>query len=118
MPAETATSDMVRRRLEKVCAFWLVAQILLPFTAPFQAYNLSDDGSNDSTSASSSSVDLADTLVASLATATGRLKLAPLPMPSVSNSITASFRVVIASRGAPATRSDCDYSASPTILRL
>jgi hypothetical protein len=30
------------RHLEKLCAFWLVAQILLPFTAPFPICDLSD----------------------------------------------------------------------------
>jgi hypothetical protein len=30
------------RRVEKFCAFWLVAQILLPFTAPFPICDLSD----------------------------------------------------------------------------
>ena len=30
------------RRFEKFCAFWLVAQIVLPFTAPFPTCDLSD----------------------------------------------------------------------------
>lgn len=30
------------RRFEKFCALWLVAQILLPFTAPFPICDLSD----------------------------------------------------------------------------
>ena len=30
------------RRFEKLCALWLVAQILLPFTAPFPVFDLSD----------------------------------------------------------------------------
>src|SRR5580700_1026360 len=33
---------MMFRMLKRLCAFWLVAQVLLPFTAPFPTCDLSD----------------------------------------------------------------------------
>jgi hypothetical protein len=68
------------RGLGRFCALWLVAQILLPFTAPFPTCDLSDVlGGAQHHSAplapSSSRADGDYTLAPPLATTAGRLKL-------------------------------------------
>src|ERR1700732_1805042 len=111
------------RRLGRFCALWLIAQILLPFTAPFPTCDLSDFlGSTQHHSAplapSSSRADGDYAFAPPLATTDGRLKIV----------VVSSLDVLGVSRNAPVIAIGRSLAApgggrqrpknQPTVLRL
>jgi hypothetical protein len=111
------------RRLGRFCALWLVAQILLPFTAPFPTCDLSDFlGSAQHHSAplapSNSRADGDYAFAPPLATTGGRLKIV----------VVSSLDVLGAGRNAPVIAIGRPFAAvdsgrlrpqnQPTVLRL
>jgi hypothetical protein len=111
------------RRLGRFCALWLVAQILLPFTAPFPTCDLSDVlGGAQHHSAplapSSSRADGDYAFAPPLATTSGRLKLVVVSSLDVSSVVGNAPAMAngrpIAATGGRQRRSQ----AQPTVLRL
>jgi hypothetical protein len=111
------------RRLGRFCALWLVAQILLPFTAPFPTCDLSDfldsaqhHGAPVAPSSSRADGDYA--FAPPLATTGGRLKLvvvSPLDVSGVVRNASAvaggrPFAALLHGRQRP--------QSQPTVLRL
>ena len=111
------------RRFRRLCAIWLVAQVLLPFTAPFPTCDLSDFlGSAQHHSAplapSSSRADGDYAFAPPLATTSGRLKLVVVSSLDVSSVVgnapaIANGRPIAVTSGRP-RRSQ----GQPTVLRL
>jgi hypothetical protein len=111
------------RRLGSFCALWLIAQILLPFTAPFPTCDLSDFlGSAQHHSSplvpSNSRADGDYAFAPPLATTGGRLKLIVVSSLDVS-SVVGNVPAVANSRPVAATGSRPQRSqGQPTVLRL
>src|SRR5713226_847347 len=112
----------------KLCATALLFLALSPFTAPFQTFDLAD-ASNAHTAdeasivtpptlASTSFADAAGSLVPTLTTQTGRLRLIPLSALDIANVVTAcSFVVDFALPITPSPNIN-GLSISPTVLRV
>ena len=111
------------RRFESFCALWLIAQILLPFTAPFPTCDLADFlGSAEHHSAplvpSNSRADGDYAFAPPLATTSGRLKLVVVSSLDVSSVVgnapaMANRRTIAAAGGRQRPA-----QGQPTVLRL
>ena len=114
---------MVLRPFKGLCALWLVAQILLPFTAPFPTCDLADvlGGTPHSTPLvpPSSHVDGDYTFAPPLATTSGRLRLVVVSSLDVSSVVETTPTIVV--RGRPLAAVVGGYERPqipPTVLRL
>jgi hypothetical protein len=96
--------------LTKLCATWLLALILSPFTAPFQTYDLADSAGGTVAAADAGS------LIGPPATEKGRLRLAPVSALIISNVVAAPMVLFLASPSAP--RRIINSPVPTTILRL
>jgi hypothetical protein len=112
------------RRFEKFCALWLVAQILLPFTAPFPICDLSDLlGSAQHRGApllpANARVDGDYACAPPLVTTAGRLRLVVVSTLDVSNGV---GMAPVMAHGRPLTSAvgarPHSPQIQPTILRL
>jgi hypothetical protein len=114
---------MMFRRFKRLCALWLVAQVLLPFTAPFPTCDLSDFLSGARHHGAplvppSSHVDGDDAFAPPLATTGGRLRLVVVSSLDVSSVVWLApvilpgrpFRADVGGQERPQTQ--------PTVLRL
>ena len=111
------------RRFAKFCALWLVAQILLPFTAPFPICDLSDllGGAqhHDAPIVPGSARVDGDYACAPLVTTTGRLRLVVVSTLDVANVVGMAPVIVLSGPFAAAVDGPPRFSQfQPTILRL
>jgi hypothetical protein len=110
------------RRLAKLCSLWLIAQILLPFTAPFPTCDLSDVlGSVPHQGAPltplNSRADGDYVFAPPLATTTGRLRLVVVSRLDVS-SVVGTTPVIALGRPFAAAGGQPRPQKQPTVLRL
>jgi hypothetical protein len=126
LPIDHAPSDdwsMMRRRFERLCALWLVAQILLPFTAPFPTCELSDFLSGAHHHGAplvppSSHVDGDYSFAPPLATTAGRLRLVVVSALDVSNLVGIPPVIALGRPFAAAVGGREPQRLRPTVLRL
>jgi hypothetical protein len=114
---------MMLRRFRQLCALWLVAQILLPFTAPFPTCELSDflSGAHhhgEPLVPPSSHVDGDYTFAPPLATTAGRLRLVVVSALDVSNLVGITPVIVLGPPFAAADGGQERPQLQPTVLRL
>src|ERR1700687_1923890 len=114
---------MMFRALSRLCALWLVAQILLPFTAPFPTCDLSDFlGSAHHHGApllpSNSRADGDYTFAPPLAPTGGRLKLVVVSSLDASGVVGNAPVIDVARPFAAAGRGQPRPQNQPTVLRL
>jgi hypothetical protein len=111
------------RRFESFCALWLIAQILLPFTAPFPTCDLSDllGGVQQHSSPLAPLNSHADgdySFAPPLATTGGRLKIVVVSSLDVSSVVGNAPAVPSARPVAPARGGRQRPQGQPTVLRL
>jgi hypothetical protein len=118
---------LVTTMLTKLCAIALLVLALSPFTAPFQTCTLADWPNGSTTDeavmvtppplAPAPLADDAGAVISPLATAMGRLKLAPVSGLIIANVVMPSSRVSVLLPIASARRL-CHHLVPPTLLRV
>ena len=114
---------MTLRRFRQLCALWLVAQILLPFTAPFPTCELSDFLSGAHHRGAplvppSSHVDGDYSFAPPLSTTAGRLRLVVVSALDVSNLVGIPPVIALGRPFAAAVGGQEPHRLQPTVLRL
>jgi hypothetical protein len=114
---------VMSRRVGNFCALWLIAQILLPFTAPFPTCDLSDflGGAQHHGAPlvpSSSRADGDYAFAPPLATTGGRLKLVVVSSRDVSNVVGNATVMAIGRPFAVTVDGPQRQQNQPTVLRL
>jgi hypothetical protein len=118
-----ADRHMMLRRFRQLCALWLVAQILLPFTAPFPTCELADFLSGARHRGAplvppSSHVDGDYSFAPPLATTAGRLRLVVVSALDVSNLVGIPPVIGLGRPFATAVGVQAPQRLQPTVLRL